>query len=340
MVAPHGAHHAGPGLLDAQLAAFTQFSLGTVLTQDHRLHTEERTVRTPRLQRHRTGKRSDHKTAGLGLPPGIHDRTPVATDLLVIPDPRFRVDRFAHGSENLEAGQIILRRPLVSLPDQRPDSGGRGIELGDLELVDHLPVPTGVRVQRGALEHHAGGPVGEWAVHDVTVTRNPADVRGAEVYVLFLQVEGQLVSEGDPDQVTAGAVDHALGLAGGAGGVEDEQGILRVHLLGLTVRRRVLHHVVIPDVPTLLHGNVHVGPPDHHDLLDGRSRLQGIVRDLLQGHVLAGALRHVRRDQDPAVGIVDTALQSVGGEPSEHDGMDRTDPSTRHHHHRQLRDHA
>ncbi|MNI95302.1 hypothetical protein D3C73_1535520 [compost metagenome] len=58
---------------------------------------------------------------------------------------------------------------------------------------------------------------------------DPADVGGAPVHVRFgMEVEHGFVGVGALGEVAAGGVQDALGLAGGAGGVEDEQRVLGV----------------------------------------------------------------------------------------------------------------
>src|SRR5262245_15502530 len=44
----------------------------------------------------RPGKRSDHNRASLGLQPRIDDGTTTTANCFVIPNPSFRIDRFAH----------------------------------------------------------------------------------------------------------------------------------------------------------------------------------------------------------------------------------------------------
>ncbi len=133
--------------------------------------------------------------------------------------------------------EVCLHR-LLAGAHQGADGGGGGVEDVDLVLVDHLPEARHVRVVRDALEHQGGGAVGQGAVDDVGVARDPADVGGAPVDLAFLVVEGVLVGHGGEDQIAAGGVQGALGLAGGAGGVEDEERVLGVHRLGLADRRR------------------------------------------------------------------------------------------------------
>ena len=95
-----------------------------------------------------------------------------------------------------------------------------------------------VRVVRHALEHQRRRAVRERAVHDVGVAGDPADVGRAPVDLAVAIVEDLLVGQRRIDQVAAGGVQHALGLAGRAGGVEDEQRVLGAHRLRAGSRPR------------------------------------------------------------------------------------------------------
>ncbi len=82
---------------------------------------------------------------------------------------------------------------------------------------------------RGAFVHGLGGAVDERRVGDVGVSGDPADIGRAPVHVrLGVQVEDGLVGEGGLGEAAAGGVQDALGLPGGAGGVENEQRVLGV----------------------------------------------------------------------------------------------------------------
>src|SRR5690606_34963361 len=102
--------------------------------------------------------------------------------------------------------------------------------------LDDLPEPAPVRRVGGAFVHDLGGAVGHGAVDDVGVAGDPADVGGAPVDVgLGLEVEDRVVGVGGLREVAAGGVEDALGPAGGAGGVEDEQRVLGVERPGLVL---------------------------------------------------------------------------------------------------------
>ena len=134
-----------------------------------------------------------------------------------------------------------------------------------------------------ALEHQRRGTVSERPVDDVAVARHPADIGGTPVDVAVMVVEDILVGHRGIDEVAARRVQDALRLAGGARGVEDEQRVLGLHLLGLAVRRGRGHRVVVPDVASRRPADLAAGAAhdDHrvdHDMLARRDvdRLVGV----------------------------------------------------------------
>ena len=167
-------------------------------------------VAMPGLVGDRAGQRRDHDHAGLGLPPGIDDRAALAADDLVIPHPRLGIDRLADGAEQPQARQVVLLRPLVAPLDEGADGGRRGVEDVDPVLLDDLPEAVLRRASSGAPSYITRGrAVGERAVDDVAVAGHPADVGGAPVGVVFLQVEDPLrASAYVPQQVAAGGVQR------------------------------------------------------------------------------------------------------------------------------------
>jgi hypothetical protein len=66
-------------------------------------------------------------------------------------------------------------------------------------------------------------------------------------------------------------------LPGGAGGVKDEQRVLRLHLLARAIGRHGLGDVVVIDVAALLHVDGRVGALDHDDGGDTAGLLAGLV---------------------------------------------------------------
>ena len=114
--------------------------------------------------------------------------------------------------------------------DEGADGGGGGVEDGDLVVVDDFPEAVVFGPVGCALVHQdGGGAVEQRAVDDVAVAGDPADVGGAPEDVFLLEVEDVFAGEVGLDRVAAGGVEQALGLAGGAGGVEQEERVFGIH---------------------------------------------------------------------------------------------------------------
>ena len=77
---------------------------------------------------------------------------------------------------------------------------------------------------------------------------DPADIRRAPPDVAGAVIKAEFVRQARPEQIAAGGVEHALGLAGAARGVEDEQRVFRAHHFGLGRRRRRWPRFMIPDI--------------------------------------------------------------------------------------------
>lgn len=57
-------------------------------------------------------------------------------------------------------------------------------------------IHTWVRVNRSALKQDSGSPVGQWAVHTVTVSCYPANVSHTAKHILIMVAEDALVIKG------------------------------------------------------------------------------------------------------------------------------------------------
>ena len=171
---------------------------------------------------------------------------------------------------------------------------------------------------------------------------DPADVGGAPVDVVVFEVENDLRGVGGVGQVAAGGVVDALGLAGGAGGVEDEQHVLGVHGLGRAVALDIVvgHDVVPPDVAAGLHLDVVAGVAQHDALFDGGAFLEGFVGVGLQRYGLARADDGVADHDDFRFAVVDAVAQAMGREAGENDAVGRADAGAGQHGDGQLRHHG
>ena len=153
-------------------------------------------------------------------------------------------------------------------------------------------------------------PTRERAVGDVGVAGDPADVGGAPEDVVVLEVEGPLHRQRGLQQVAAGRVLHALGLAGRARGVEEEQRMLGADPFGLAGRRLALRPARASRRRAALERDVRAaGAPVDDDVADrfAAAQAERLVDDGLQrqrlaaAHLLVGGDHHHRAGVDDAV---------------------------------------
>src|SRR4029079_15791757 len=281
--------------------------------------------RRARLELGRARQWRDQDAAGLGLPPCVDDRTAIIANHVVVPLPRLRIDRLADRAEKTKRlARRFLDRVVAAL-HQRADGGRRRVDDVDLVLVAHFPETRRGRIVRHAFEHQRDGAVRERPVDDVAVTGDPADVGGAPVDVAIVIIEHVLVRDRGVDQIAAGGVQHAFWLPGGAGGVKDEQRVLRLHLLAWAIGRHGLGNVVVIDVAALLHVDGRVGALDHDDGSDTAGLLAGLVDIGLERNLAAAAHALVGGNDAGGLAVLDAAGDRVRREAAENDRMDRAD---------------
>lgn len=146
---------------------------------------------------------------------------------LKVPLPDLGGDWLTDGAKNSEVLHLVAHM-LVAGALQETQGSGSNIELCDLVLLNDIPVSGKVGVGGCTLENDGGHTQEEWGVDDIGVTGNPADITAAEVPVAIVNVEHILSGGGGTQEITAGGVHDTLGLAGRAGGVEEEERVLRV----------------------------------------------------------------------------------------------------------------
>ena len=263
--------------------------------------------------------------AGFGLPPGVDDGAAGVAHHLVIPVPGLRIDRLAHRAQQAQAGAGTAGDRLVAHRVQGANGRGRGVKGVYLVLVDHFPAAPRVRVGGHALENQRGGAVGKGAVDDIGVTGDPADIRGAPVDLALAVIEDILERHGGLQQVAPGGMQHTLGLAGGAGGVKNEQRVLRVHGLRRAVAGGAGGGLVVPDVPPFLPAGVAAGAPYDQAGMHIGTGLQGGVGVEFQGDVPAAANAFVGGDQGLAIRVEDTVLQGFRGKAAKDYRVHRPD---------------
>ena len=250
------------------------------------------------------GQRRDHDHPRLRLPPRVDDRAPAAADVLVVPDPRLRVDRLADRSEQPQRRQVVLRSVLGPPLHVGADRGRRGVEDRHAVALGDVPPAILVGIVRRALVQHRGGAVAQRPVDDVAVAGHPADVGRAPVHVLVaLEVEDVVVRRRDAHEVPRCRMRDPFRLRGRARGVEQVEQILGVHRLG-RARRLVDSELVPPVVAAGGHRHVVAGPLQDDDVLHGRRRRDRFVGRALERHRRAAAPRLVLRDQNLALHVL------------------------------------
>ena len=206
-------------------------------------------------------------------------------------------------------------------------------------LVDDLPEARGVGIVRHALEHQRGRAVGERTVDDIGVAGDPADIGRAPIDVAVVIVEHILMRHRGEHEIAARGVQHALGLSRRARSVEDEERILRAHLLGRTVVADLGELLVEPEVAARRPRHLAAGAADHEHLLDAAHLLQGLVGIGLERNLAAAAQAFVGRDQEARLAVLDAAGERVRREAAEHHRMDGADARAGEHGVSRFRDH-
>jgi hypothetical protein len=354
--APDGAGHAGPRLLERQhaLDIVAVDLLAGNRVDDRWLDAEEGEGGAARLSWGDAGQGSDDMGAGLRLPvrlqesAGNHHQISATyiynvalllADYIIVPLPDLGGDRLSDGAQDTQVLHLSLD-VLVSGALEQSQSGGGDVELGHVMLLDDIPVPREVGVSWSALEHDGGYAEEERGVDNVSMAGDPADVAAAEEAVRVVDIEHVLAGDGGAHEVARGGVQDALGLAGGARGVQQEQGVLRVHGLRGDVRGPLLDLLVPPPVAALGHRHIGSGALEDQAVGDIGALLQRIVDDLLGADELATALALVTGDDDLGLGINDPVTQRVGREAREDDRVDGTNAGAGQERHEGLGDHG
>ena len=340
-IAINAAQHRRPGFSEHQVPALAGTDGFPLLIQNLCGDARERSRRRPGFQGRDPRQRRDEDHAGLGLPPGVHDRTPPAPDVLVVPDPGFGIDRFPHGPQQPQRRQVspgrIVRTPL----HECPDGGWCCVDDVDAVFFHDRPEPVLIGIIGGPFIHDRGRPVGQGAVDDIRMTGDPSDVRRAPEHVVVFQVEDPFGGQVGPHHVAARGVHDPLGLAGGPARIQDVEQVLTVQLFRLAHRRGIGHQAVPPVVATLLNvdgcGVAHAA--DHHDMFDRRRAGHRIVGVSLQRDDVTPPPSTVRGDEDFRLRVVDAVAQRLGGEPAEDHGVGSPNAGTGQHSDRQFGDH-
>ena len=120
------------------------------------------------LRLDRTREWCDDNAPCLGLPVRVNDCTLTPSDGLVVPVPGLGIDRLADRTDDPQRAQVVGFYVLRAVTTQEANRRGRRIELRQLALLDHFPIPRRRRVNGGRFEYCSGGTVCQWAIDDVT----------------------------------------------------------------------------------------------------------------------------------------------------------------------------
>ena len=141
-----------------------------------------------------------------------------------------------------------------------------------------------------------------------------------------LEVEDEPVGGRHVRQVSPARVQDALRLRGRAAGVHDVERVFCVERFGRVLRRLTVDHLVPPDVPVRVPGDVLAGAAHHEYLLDSGAADHGLVDCGLEGARSAAPVATVGRDDVPGVAVEDAAAEGIGREAAEDDGVGRAQP--------------
>jgi hypothetical protein len=165
------------------------------------------------------------------------------------------------------------------------------------------------------------------------------------VDVVGLAVEDRREGVGRLHQIAFGGMQDPLRLAGGAGGVRDEERVLTVEGERHVLRRGIGRRLMPPHGPAVDPGDLLPRAPDDQHVTHLRAALQGGVHRGLEGGGRTAPVATVGGDHHHGVEVQDPAAQRVGAEATEDDRVRRTDPGAGQHgdhglgNHRQVDDH-
>ncbi len=195
-------------------------------------------------------------------------------------------------------------------------------------LVHHFPETTLIREVWHTFKHQCGGAVSQRSVDDIGMACDPAHIRGTPVDVAIMIVEDILMGHRSVDKIAAGGVQHTLWLAGGAGSVEDEQRIFRVHWFRFAGRFDACDFLMIPEIAARSPADLAAGTAHSQDLVDHHILLGSDVDSgigvFFQWNRPAAAHAFIRRDDESGFTVNDTTGQCFRRKASKDDGMHRT----------------
>ena len=235
----------GHGPRDDQLAHLSPHRLAGV-AEALGGHAGDGAVERARLDG-RDGEAGEDAARDLGAPRVVDDGHPALPGVLEEPAVGLGVPGLAGGADDAQGGQVVAGEPVRAVRHERPHRGRRDAEVRDPVALHQRPQAVRLRVVRRALEEHDGAAHDQGA-GDEHRPHQPAEVGHPEHAAVLAHVEDvrPVVRVLEPE--TALGEHGALGPPGGAGGVDDDGGVVGLDRQRLAVRRLRGHRVVPPDV--------------------------------------------------------------------------------------------
>lgn len=174
------------------------------------------------------------------IPEGIHNRALHLPYMFIIPIPSLRVDRLPNTTEHTQAAQIVILDVVFAEAAKKPDCGGGGIELGQLVLLDGLPVARRCGVYGGGFKDSRRNSICKRAVDDVSARRamisavkqarkhessnlrmtgDPTNISHASELVVRMYIEHIFYCQRSAKKIATSCVYDTLGIACGSRGL-------------------------------------------------------------------------------------------------------------------------
>ena len=105
---------------------------------------------------------------GLGLPESVNDGTLFFPDVVIVPVPSLRVDGLTNATQHSEGAKVVGMDVVLTETTEEADGGGSSVDVGNLVLLNGLPVARWGRINGGGFEDSGGDTIEKGPVHDVT----------------------------------------------------------------------------------------------------------------------------------------------------------------------------
>ena len=243
------------------------------------------------------------------------------------------VQRLTGQKQRTQAGQVVLAQERRVLLFEHAHGSGRAEHHGDAVLLHQLPPDAAMGPRGQALVQDGRHAADQRAVDDVAMPHHPADVAGAEIGLAGLGAKNMLHAGGQRHGVTAAVALHALGLAGGAAGVQRVTGVGGFQPDAGNHRGGALFAQSAPEmVPPgndIHGGELAVCQQDRLRFVAGQR--DGGVEQRLVGHDFAAARTGVGADDQRGLRIFDARGQRARGETAKHHRVDGSNAGTGQH---------